>query len=284
VRVIDRGTALFHYTRLATGLEFILPTKRIKLSPLTEMRDPRESGKWFNSMSEDADEEGGTERLTSLFHGLHAAKSRYKVLSLTEDSPGPAGDPSDEWTRGYAHPRLWEQYADRHRGICICFDKDALVETLRQQLDTDHSLFRYQSVVYENERVVAHFSMRRIAELGGDEAATADLFDSHADEFLFRKLRDWESEVEYRIVVRANHEDPVYANIETAIRYVMLGEAVHSSYVPAFRELCDSAGIELQRIIWINGQPVAANVPRPGERPYALMYVDVPLGGAPTKG
>jgi hypothetical protein len=276
--VTDRGTVLFHYTRLETALEHILPERRIKLSPLSEMRDPRESGRWFLGMSEDADEQGGTERFESLFHLLQAAKTRFKVLSLTEDSPAPPNDPFDQWTRGYGHPRLWEHYADKHAGVCICFDKAVLVETLQKQLDSEGGLFHHQAVTYEDEQLSVHFSMRRVVDLGGDEEAISDFFASHMDELLFRKLRDWETEVEYRIVARGDHDEPVYGeDIGPAIKYVMLGAGVHASYVPAFRELCEPEGIGLQRIMWMNGEPVAASVPKPGDPPAIYLSATIPL-------
>jgi hypothetical protein len=277
--VTDRGAVLFHYTRLSTVLEHILPEGRIRLSPLSEMRDPRESGRWLFGVTKDADVEGGgTDDLAALLHHLDAAKARFKVLSLTEDSPAPPDDPYDSWTRGYGHPRLWEHYADKHNGVCICFDREPLIGTLRQQLDGDGALFRHRSVSYEDAQVYAHFSQQRILKLGGHKAAVDDYFASHMDELLFKKLRDWETEVEYRVVVRADHADPVYAeNVWPAIKYVMLGAGVHPSYIPAFRELCEPKDIDLARILWMNGQPRAAGVPKPGDPVTVHISASFPL-------
>lgn len=277
--VTDRGTVLFHYTRLATAIEHILPTGRIKLSPLSEMRDPRESEQWFIGVSEDADQEGGTERLMSLFHSLQVAKARYKVFSLTDDSEAPPGDPLDQWTRGYAHPRLWEHYAENHCGVCLCFHKEMLLDALRQQFDRGDGSFRHRAVAYQNRRLVAHFSMQRVLKHGGDEEAVIDLFDSNADEFLFNKLRDWETEVEYRVVVSADHDEPVYGeDLLPAISYVLVGARVDPSNVQALRELCEPNGIGLRTIRWINGQPMAAPVPKPGDPPTILMAGTIPTG------
>ena len=40
------GECLFHYTKLSTAIELILPTWRLKMNPFSKMRDPRESKQW----------------------------------------------------------------------------------------------------------------------------------------------------------------------------------------------------------------------------------------------
>jgi len=45
-----RGEWLFHYTTLEKAIELILPSLRMKLSPFTEMRDPREYEPWAPSV------------------------------------------------------------------------------------------------------------------------------------------------------------------------------------------------------------------------------------------
>ena len=45
------GRSLYHYTRAATAIECILPDLQLKLSPFSEMRDPRESSDWMMGAS-----------------------------------------------------------------------------------------------------------------------------------------------------------------------------------------------------------------------------------------
>lgn len=40
------GARLYHYTKLATALEDIVPNQTLKLGPFSSMRDPRESQDW----------------------------------------------------------------------------------------------------------------------------------------------------------------------------------------------------------------------------------------------
>ena len=41
------GEWLYHYTTLETALVHVLPRHRLRLSPFSRMRDPREYKQWF---------------------------------------------------------------------------------------------------------------------------------------------------------------------------------------------------------------------------------------------
>jgi hypothetical protein len=35
------------------------------------------------------------------------------------------------WGRGFSRPRMWQQYGDNYRGVCMIFDRAALQRALR---------------------------------------------------------------------------------------------------------------------------------------------------------
>jgi hypothetical protein len=87
----EAGDYLFHYTTLSKAVELILPTQTFRMSPFSEMRDPRESHLWTAS--------GGhygprvpieDDRLLGFSDRLMEQKATFKVMSLTRD-----GAPSD---------------------------------------------------------------------------------------------------------------------------------------------------------------------------------------------
>jgi hypothetical protein len=59
---------------------------------------------------------------------LEPLKRWIKILSLTSDAPDI--DPFSESRRYYSHPRLWDQYADRYRSVCLVFDQHALTAAI----------------------------------------------------------------------------------------------------------------------------------------------------------
>src|SRR4051812_6568338 len=125
------GSCLYHYARLAMALEFILPSWSMRLSPFSKMRDPRESKHWGYEAPRAASMELHDEivRFGELQRLAEQLKDRVKVLSLTEDDRLDRDEGGAVFGRGFAHPRLWEHYADDHRGVCLCFDRKELTRT-----------------------------------------------------------------------------------------------------------------------------------------------------------
>ena len=134
----EDGTWLFHYTTRRAAFEDILPKKRMRFSPYTEMRDPLENKWLFNSSytipTGMPDDDPNHPDRTQAFLEARAAAIREsaKVLSLTLDAPGFEEAPL--FGRGWARARMWEQYAENHAGVCLLFRRDAIIERVTESL------------------------------------------------------------------------------------------------------------------------------------------------------
>jgi hypothetical protein len=181
-------------------------------------------------------------------------KERVKVLCLTEDDRLERDEETAVFGRGFAHPRLWEHYADDHRGVCLCFDRDTLCRMVAEGIAGD---VHHGPVTYV-DRDIAPAALRLLLErtrgLPAEDAIRAH-FEEHRDEFFFTKLRDWETEVEYRFVTLTGDEGPILVPIRNSLRAVIIGEEVDTHYLPALSQLCDDAGVEIHRIRWQHGRP-----------------------------
>lgn len=145
-----RGSYLFHYTRLSTAVESILPNWSLRMSPFSQMRDPRESQLLpiegiSGYVADDTDLRDEIRRFAELDQKAKALKDRVKVLALTRDDLSPRDETSSPFARGYAHPRLWEHYADDHRGVCLCLDKTEFIRTAVDSLQTSGGLMHERS-------------------------------------------------------------------------------------------------------------------------------------------
>ena len=40
-------------------------------------------------------------------------------------------------TKGWARDRMWAQYADNHKGICLHLDREVLIRNFREALEAD---------------------------------------------------------------------------------------------------------------------------------------------------
>ena len=252
VRTAEPGEYLFHYTTLGAVLEHILPTRRLRFSKFSTMRDPRES-KWAFAASMWG-ESDGTEIYFQTLATLEHLKQTVRIISFTaDDEKGAFVD--GVFARGFSHPRLWEQYAADHRGVCLCFKKAPLLE---EAMRLEPSL-RHGPVVYRNGSIDLHASnldLNRVEAVGAEPALEQHL-SQHFHELFFTKLRDWETEFEYRLATRFYDNDvDIYLDVSASLDAVILGQLVARQYGPAFEALCKPEGPDLFHLEWSNGRPM----------------------------
>ena len=141
--------ALCHYTRADTAFSHIIPSGKLKMNPYGKMRDPFEnkhpylrSLSGWTPPSADPAETDENDALGAMFWEVqgHIARSRdaWVLLSLTRYDDRDLLD--DRWGTSrlyrapWSRPRLWEQYAENHAGVCLVFDRDVMVETVEADL------------------------------------------------------------------------------------------------------------------------------------------------------
>jgi hypothetical protein len=200
------GRYLYHYTPLQTAVEAILPEAQLRLSRFSKMRDPREIH-WAFASAFFGDLPDSDRLYWETMQAIEEAKATVRILSLTEDRKAHVGP--DPFGRGYVHPRLWEQYANNHVGVCLCLEKQALTTAVVEAVDAVIGVIRHRSVAYrdgEIARPAQMFDLQTVQRRGVGQFVE-DHFDEHVDELFFTKLTDWESEVEYRYVARWDGAD-----------------------------------------------------------------------------
>lgn len=102
---------------------------------------------------------------------------------------------------------------------------------------------------------------------------------NHLDELFFKKLVDWDNEVEYRFVVVTGEADPIFVDVRRALRAVILGALVDPVYVPSLAALCDPLGVEIHQLRWTDGRPwlaTRADQAQPGVVCFDLVMPLVP--------
>ncbi|MCW2983966.1 MAG: hypothetical protein JWR63_1536 [Conexibacter sp.] len=126
----------YHYTTAEAAFEYILPSRQLRLSPYPSMRDPLETKAWEFVFAEG--ESPLVRRvLPILIEGFH--KNIY-MLCLGCD----VGQLVSQ--RGYGRARMWEQYGDRSRGVCLCFRHGLLKATM---MDNFPDTLKAGPVVYQ---------------------------------------------------------------------------------------------------------------------------------------
>jgi hypothetical protein len=241
------------------------------------MRDPREAKRWAVAGAGfvGEDPEQGEQRLAEFDHALNELKDMCKLLSFARDDL--KGKPG--YRRGYARPRLWEQYAGRSTGVCLAFDQARLTSCLQRQLQ-GFERFDHKAVRYADRRLSRVLTI----DISPTKEALTDQLDghlrSHWETFFFTKLTDWAAEHEYRYVVRTTTTEPVHVDISDALVAVCMGPDLAAEYFPALVELVRGTDIRIRKLTWWNNEPLVTGFsepPRPRRRPRAATTGDADM-------
>ena len=264
---------LAHYTRAEVAFEHVLPTGKLQLSRYGDMRDPTENKDLFPAMTwrGEHSQEHALEVYAAVFDTIKTIRDSMRVLSLTLDE---VGERWDTFACCWARPRMWEQYGDVHRGVCLVFNADRLRMAFDAQKPPQtgrHEPTIFMGSVTYTHCGIAESAFRTIADpdvfdSGRRREAVARLIDAHYDDVYLLKTDDWAAEHEYRIVLRS--ESPAYAYVEyrNALQAVIVGERFSEWQLAGAQELCKRAGVPLRRMLWDKGRPYALDTATPAKR------------------
>jgi hypothetical protein len=250
---------LGHYTTANAALEYILPTMQLRMSPYSLMRDPVEnkvgpSLRVGPPMAKFAGELLGQALLQA--SEIHQSA---RLLSMTRDSQAYADGVHDVFGCAWARPRLWEQYAEHHRGVCLVFGRNLLEEAIGQHLAS-------LGIGYYSEDV--EYAPGGYAMAAGKTLADPAIFDPvtskraleqhihhyHRD-FFFLKNDDFATEREYRVVSFGHDQLYGYVPYRQALRAVIAGEAMPAWQLDGAAGTCQRVGVPMLRIQWLGGRP-----------------------------
>lgn len=280
----------FHYTTADAAFGHIVPSGQIRMRPVPLMRDPMEAKDWHFT----TDGAGLAHVAPAIEGALNGLRARTTLLSLAVDADGGQGVDLAPFLRGYARPRMWEQYAENHAGVCMCFDRrrfeSLAVRHLRTSRIVTHGPVRYTagglatspvhvlpiSRFAEDLARVTQDALLRVAALGRlpseeeqeaiagqsvellveavTEATVAHVID-HLGDLLLLKTDDWMSEHEYRFVAMWEDEGYQFLPYADTLSAILLGERFPEWQVPGAERRCQQAGVELLRMEWRHGVP-----------------------------
>ncbi|HEY2719676.1 MAG TPA: DUF2971 domain-containing protein [Solirubrobacteraceae bacterium] len=249
----ENGQFIYHYTTRRAAFEHIVPSMSLRLSQLSRLRDPVENKDWTERLLIPAQwSPADVEKLERL-----AASTRQttKVLSFTLDRRlVPGVSPDHAW--GYSRPRMWEQYAENHRGVCLAFARAFLdIQVLAQLRAITDDAFAGE-VTYSDTPLPGNTAARSLdatrLQVKGDgdiaRGLRAHLRD-HVTELFFRKLEDWKTEEEFRYVLLDDDGDEVIVPA-AGLRAVIVGDRFPPWQLAGASMVCDSAGVKALKISW----------------------------------
>jgi len=262
-----------HYTKKDTALKYILPEKRLRFSQLKNTNDPKESkirsaaGVCKENEALDLNIQG--EYVKELFR-VHDYE--WKVLCFTAsrkkqaDLSPPIFQKGDfqlfkGWSEsdlsGYNHPRMWDQYAERHKGVCLVFDRIKLDQLIHEELDGKCEIFsglvKYGDLLSTNGTLILDCS--DVIALGPTEAAREHFRKNYSHYFLKKNL-DWERETEFRWLAHSTKNGPEYISIFGALTGIIVGMDFSRADYSILKSLCEELNVPVGRMGWASGLPI----------------------------
>ncbi len=253
--MIDETGKVAHYTRLK-HLEKILREKTIRISPVEEFSDPRESSLgWIDTcgigLGSNIQEWDRAEEIKK------AAGSQINIFCTVgkqDDALIDSGCPIESSI--YGRPRMWSQYGDNSEGFCIIFNQERLNGKINgcakkpEYLISDH--VRYYEWL--------HMVPSGVTIEYGDSITlpssknSFDLLNSNQmlHSVYFKKSIDWEDECEYRWLLFSESGKPVLVSIDDCVEAVVLGCNFPEKKVPDTIAYCNILACQCYKLDYLH--------------------------------
>jgi hypothetical protein len=241
------------------------------------MRDPRENTDWvtygvytrggtapsLEALEEQLAAPSAVDLSEATRQANAARQTGTKILCLTGEPD--ERSPYEDFTRAYARPRMWEQYADKHRGVSLVFDQAALADIVAEQLESQGRWW-HGALQYDNAALVegATTAFRLdgnaiLAEGSGDlNAGLVAHIDEHYQLLFFTKMNDYRDEQEIRYVLYDGTENEfAWVDYGDALVAIVLGEAFPEDLKEAAAAACDEHGVAIRQLQWTHYNPLA---------------------------
>lgn len=186
------------------------------------MNDPRETKQWYLQVLHNPEDKTSVEEMMESGTLL---KKNIKLCCFTGDNfekmnrSGLVG-------RGFCHPRMWAQYADNHRGICLMFDKNILTLNIFESLSKFgrilHNKITYSDLHDHIDEIAFRLHKDSVNDRGMEKVIN-EMQHKFYHSYFFKKNSDWQDEDEYRFVLLDSNDGFRSFSIAKALRGIVLG-------------------------------------------------------------
>lgn len=256
------GNILSHYTTYEKAL-IILNNGTLKVGTVSNVNDPRESKQWpfkcycLDQKSEQIFKPDWFNEVSNFI------KDRTHIICFTQNSKNyvrndpPSGIIGSNITGiSFANLRMWAQYGDNHKGICLLFDRESLNSTIRQVFANEYVFNRpiqyLNSTIQSNPILENAFSLyfEDMLRMGVDRYLTQHI-SKNFNGIFFTKSTEWSTEDEYRWVVftKQKSNKDIFFPIKTSIRAIILGNDFVTEYQDKLIDISNDLNIPLFKII-----------------------------------
>lgn len=254
----DSKQLVYHYTKAETFTKKILPSNSLRLSPYTETNDPKESKAWrFGAMVLDPQlhslSDWAQKDLDATMN--RELKERTNVVCFSCDGPLTGDHIRDIQFRGWCKPRMWAQYGDDHKGVCLVFDRERLESAFAKAFNGKRPMaigrveYRDRTIVSRLDDPTYAVVIDELTRLGWEDFVRFHLRHSYKRLF-FEKSVDWSTEAEYRCVVWGGDGKAVNVDFGDSLRGVMFGASATDETIDTIYDAVHGLDIFTQQLEW----------------------------------
>lgn len=235
---------IYHYTKSQIAIEYILFEKKIRLSKRKKSNDPIENSSILKSLggvnlTKEDDEKGKKQR-----EELDEREKKLQQACFCMNNHKIETNKYEYY--GFFKPRMWDQYGDKYKGICLAFDKKELLK--------DPKIVLKRKICYssfEDIKESLDFNLNAINQLGYDKSKIE--MEKIQNNFLLRKHTDYRDENEYRICT-FNDDEYDYLDIEKSIKgIIVFDENLNDFTLKEIEKISKNMGIPILYLRLANG-------------------------------
>jgi hypothetical protein len=228
----EKEEYLYHFTNCDTAIFKILPTGKLRLNDFTKTNDPREYKSFgFGGINGNFDESNYLEEFIAAQESISKRlKDNCKVLCFCEDYYI-----DDEWWDGFNLPRMWFQYGENHKGVCLQIDKKKFIAENEDLINRDLTFFK--EIEYTNKNKYPFINFKEIED--DSDSYLKGFIKANHRHLYFQKNRDWETEHEVRLIQFSATD--TYYSIKESLNNVILGLGFEKKKLQLLLKQMDSA-------------------------------------------
>lgn len=237
-------------------MEKILATKMIRMSRYDLLNDPKESKATYTYGGLPSKEIYDLELIAEFSKRI---RTYTKLLCFSKDiRVRQKYDTNNPYNgKGFNHPRMWAQYGDGNRGICLVFDRQSLINEIGKIENTKPLCDKISySTKYLDDlafyETPYNIDMNELLAKGNEK-----YYQHHMRQnkrvYFFSKHTDWKDEAEYRIVLLGSSSNDILLKVNSSLKAIIVGSEFPEVYLPSLGNICKNMSIDAYRVNWEKG-------------------------------
>jgi len=255
---------IYHYTKFETAIEMILPNRSLMFSSFKTTIDPFEKnhhslGVWSE----------GNVKLPSIdkfgdnfINDIRYKEAKFLCFSKNQPNIYLSGfhviDMSNYFKCGFFKMRMWDQYGQKNRGVCLALSKKKLIKQIKDQY-SEKTIY-HDDVIYSTS-ILSNRMYNRIKVCEDDDNKTlSEIKDRHIREnyqgMFFQKHTDWKDENEFRVlVIDADKTNELFVDISNCLEGIFCGVDFPEVYLNSLKSVVLDKNIDIFKLSVYDGLP-----------------------------